>query len=62
MIAQPLKKSTQGLGPAFAMEDRSPLECLVELRADDSRTGVQYRDCQIDYTACPNHRCIKKLV
>ncbi len=38
------------------------LECLVELRSSDKATGVQYRDCLIDYTTCPNRNCIKKLL
>lgn len=46
----------------FGPDDFSLLDCLVELRRDDSHTGIQYRDCLIDYTSCPNQRCIKKLV
>lgn len=38
------------------------LECLVELRADDAATGIQFRECLIDYTRCPNKQCIKKLM
>lgn len=38
------------------------LDCLVELRSDDKKTGIQFRECLIDYTACQNTRCIKKLV
>ena len=62
MIAQSLTTHRQNPGRVYAPEEFSLLGCLVELRADDSLTGVQYRDCQIDYTACPNQRCIKKLV
>ncbi|MEQ9365085.1 MAG: hypothetical protein RIF32_12615 [Leptospirales bacterium] len=40
----------------------SGLECLVELRADDAATGIQFRECLIDYTRCPNQSCIKKLL
>lgn len=38
------------------------LECLVELRTEDAATGIQFRECLIDYTRCPNQSCIKKLV
>jgi hypothetical protein len=38
------------------------LSCLIELRGEDALTGVQFRDCIIDYTRCPNARCVKKLV
>ena len=40
----------------------SGLECLVELRAEDAATGIQFRECLIDYTRCPNAQCIKKLL
>ena len=38
------------------------LDCLIEVRPEDSATGIQFRDCLIDYTRCPNHNCVKKLV
>lgn len=38
------------------------LACLIELRGEDALSGVQFRDCIIDYTRCPNARCVKKLV
>lgn len=38
------------------------LDCLVEYREADAATGIEYRDCVIDHTACPNRNCIKKLV
>ncbi|HNJ02865.1 MAG TPA: hypothetical protein PLW55_01405 [Leptospiraceae bacterium] len=38
------------------------LECLVEYRGEDDRTGIQFRDCIVDYTACQNQTCIKKLM
>jgi len=52
------------------MEEEAPefdshfrgLDCLIELRSVDPFTGIQFRDCLIDYTRCPNHRCIKKLL
>lgn len=37
------------------------LECLVELKDEDPLTQIQYRDCLIDYTSCPNSHCIKNL-
>jgi len=37
------------------------LDCLIELRPRDERTGIEFRDCIIDYTQCPNKHCIKKL-
>ena len=37
------------------------LECLVELKDEDLLTQIQYRDCVIDYTTCPNSHCIKNL-
>ena len=42
--------------------DFASLECLAELRADDAATGIQFRECLIDYTRCPNKNCIKKLM
>jgi hypothetical protein len=41
--------------------DFSPLSCYIEYKKEDPSTGVQFRDCVIDYTRCPNQRCIKKL-
>ncbi len=38
------------------------LDCLVELRPDDALTGIQFRECLIDYSRCPNQNCIKKLL
>ena len=38
------------------------LDCLIEIRPEDVATGVQFRDCLIDYTRCPNRNCVKKLV
>lgn len=38
------------------------LDCLIEYREEDPITGIQYRDCVIDHTRCPNQRCIKKLI
>lgn len=38
------------------------LDCLAELRAPDLVTGVQFRECRVDYTQCPNDRCVKRLV
>lgn len=38
------------------------LDCLIELKSEDFLTGIQFRDCLIDYTRCPNSSCIKKLV
>ncbi len=38
------------------------LECSIELHPDDALTGLQFRDCLIDYIHCPNRRCIKKMV
>lgn len=48
--------------PAAATSPFAGLECLVELRADDAATGIQFRECLIDYTRCPNQSCIKKLL
>ncbi len=36
-------------------------DCLVELKSPDMRTGIQYRECLIEYTSCSNQHCIKKL-
>lgn len=38
------------------------LDCLVEYQETDASTGIEFRDCVIDHTACPNQRCIKKLM
>ena len=37
------------------------LDCLLELKKEDELTKIQYRDCKIDYTSCPNKFCIKNL-
>ena len=37
------------------------LPCILQLREDEVETGIQFRDCTIDYTRCPNHNCIRKL-
>ena len=37
------------------------LPCILQLREDEVETGIQFRDCAIDYTRCPNHNCIRKL-
>lgn len=38
------------------------LHCLVEYRDPDPKTGVEFRNCRIDYILCPNQKCIKKLL
>ncbi|WCL48288.1 hypothetical protein [Leptospira sp. GIMC2001] len=38
-----------------------PYACYIEYRAKDPKTGVEFRDCVVDYTRCPNQKCIKKL-
>lgn len=57
------------LEPAADIESELPevsavpvLECLIELRRMDRASGVEFRDCLIDYTRCPNNQCIKKLL
>ncbi|MCR9143288.1 MAG: hypothetical protein NXI24_13620 [bacterium] len=52
----------QELLPAKQAMNVAGLECLVELRASDPATGIQFRECLIDYTRCPNQSCIKKLL
>ncbi|TGL58247.1 hypothetical protein EHQ58_12815 [Leptospira ognonensis] len=39
-----------------------PYSCFIEYKVKDRKTGVEYRDCIVDYTRCQNHNCIKKLV
>lgn len=46
----------------YPTDDFAGLECLVELRAADPISGIQFRECLIDYTRCPNQYCIKKLL
>ncbi|KAA1263641.1 hypothetical protein C5473_21680 [Leptospira interrogans serovar Weerasinghe] len=41
--------------------DFSPYSCFIEYKPADPITGIQYRDCVIDYTRCSNQKCIKKL-
>ncbi len=38
------------------------LDCVVEYKKEDERTGILFRDCRIDYTACSSQTCIKKLI
>ncbi|PJZ70322.1 hypothetical protein CH373_12060 [Leptospira perolatii] len=42
--------------------DFSPYSCFIEYKSKDPKTGIEYRDCVIDYTRCPNTRCVKKLM
>ncbi|MDZ4725797.1 MAG: hypothetical protein SH817_06555 [Leptospira sp.] len=39
-----------------------PYSCFIEYKSRDQKTGIEYRDCIVDYTRCPNQNCIKKLV
>ncbi len=55
------KNSHNSFPVSNASNEFEGLECLVELRNDDKATGIQFRDCQVDYTHCPNNLCIKKL-
>lgn len=41
--------------------DFEPYSCYIEYKAQETRTGIEYRDCVVDYTRCLNKRCIKKL-
>lgn len=38
-----------------------PYSCYIEYREKDPASGLEYRDCTIDYTKCTNYKCIKKL-
>lgn len=42
--------------------DFSPYSCFIEYKPADPVTGIQFRDCVIDYTRCSNQKCIKKLI
>ena len=39
-----------------------PYHCFIEYKFRDQDSSIEYRDCIIDYTRCPNRNCIKKLV
>lgn len=39
-----------------------PYSCFIEYKSKDEKTGVEFRDCVVDYTRCQNQNCIKKLV
>lgn len=41
--------------------DFEPYSCYIEYKQADPTSGVQFKDCVVDYTRCPNRRCIKKL-
>jgi hypothetical protein len=41
--------------------DFEPYSCYIEYKPQDEMTGIEYRDCVVDYTRCSNKRCIKKL-
>lgn len=41
--------------------DFEPYSCYIEYKSTDKLSGVQFRDCVVDYTRCPNKKCIKKL-
>ena len=57
-----LKENATEGGLHHREEQFAPLDCLVEYRSAAEAGGIQYRDCKIDYTACPNQNCIKKLL
>jgi hypothetical protein len=44
------------------LEKTLDLDCLVEYQDVDAATGIEFRDCVIDHTSCPNQKCIKKLM
>ncbi|GBF49579.1 hypothetical protein LPTSP4_10940 [Leptospira ryugenii] len=46
----------------MAAFDFQPYSCFIEYKSKDEKTGIEYRDCTVDYTRCPNRNCIKKLV
>jgi hypothetical protein len=39
-----------------------PYSCFIEYKTKNEKTGIEFRDCVVDYTRCPNQNCIKKLV
>lgn len=39
-----------------------PYSCFIEYKSKDVKTNIEYRDCVVDYTRCPNKNCIKKLL
>ncbi|MCW7464174.1 hypothetical protein [Leptospira levettii] len=39
-----------------------PYSCFIEYKTKDANTGIEYRDCTVDYSRCLHSRCIKKLV
>ena len=39
-----------------------PYHCFIEYKKKDEATGIEYRDCTVDYSRCSNKNCIKKLV
>ncbi|BDA78350.1 MULTISPECIES: hypothetical protein [Leptospira] len=39
-----------------------PYSCFIEYKSKEEKTGIEYRDCIVDYSRCPNQNCIKKLV
>ncbi|TGN20123.1 hypothetical protein [Leptospira idonii] len=39
-----------------------PYSCFIEYKSREEKTGIEYRDCVVDYSRCPNQNCIKKLV
>ena len=49
---------------ALGLENYSfyPYHCFIEYKFKDQNSGIEYRDCIIDYTRCTNQNCIKKLV
>lgn len=65
MITEEQLTITRTAGELSAFDrvgEEEGLDCLVELRPDDALTGIQFRECLIDYTSCPNRNCIKKLL
>jgi len=57
-LYQKLKDRALGTG-AYSY---APYSCFISYKTKEEKTGIEFRDCVVDYTKCPNHNCIKKLV
>ncbi len=63
---RPEKLRSKGFNPQSSAKENGIQEdfypCSSILRETDEATGIQFLNCEIDYTRCTNTRCIRKLV
>ncbi|MDF3820218.1 hypothetical protein P3G55_09920 [Leptospira sp. 96542] len=61
-LSTDVSKSIRDRALGLRSHNYQPYSCFIEYKSKDQNTGIEYRDCVVDYTRCPNMNCIKKLV